>query len=100
VTFTAANALSGSAGAVITVSNTDRAPVIAAPAASVAERALLTLTVHAADLDGDALASLSANLSGLPAGNDAVFTPGPGDSTGTLSWTDDVPAAAPSPSPP
>jgi hypothetical protein len=43
--------------------------------------------VRAADIDGDAITSLNANFSGLPTGNNAVFTPGPGDSTGTLTWT-------------
>jgi parallel beta-helix repeat protein len=87
VTFTAANALSASATTAISVANVDRAPAVAAPAATVAEASALTLTVHAADPDGQPIASLGADLSSLPAGNDAVFTPDPGDTTGTLTWT-------------
>src|SRR5207237_755678 len=87
ITFTAANALSGSGTTVITVTNTDRAPTIAAPAASGAENTVITPTVHAAAIDGNAITSLTANLTGLPFGNNAVFTTGPGDTTGTLIWT-------------
>src|SRR5204863_3837 len=81
------NALTGSAVTAIHVSNVDRAPTVAAPAATVAERATLALTVHAADADGDAITALSADLSGLPAGNDVALAFTPGDSTGTLTWT-------------
>ena len=41
------------------------------------------VNVTAADADGDAITSLTA--SGLPAG--ATFTPGPGNTSGTLDWT-------------
>ena len=86
VTFTASNALSGSRTTFITVTNTDRAPVVTAPAtATVAENGLLTVNVTAADPDGDAISSLTAT--GVPAG--ATFTPGPGNTAGTLSWTPD-----------
>jgi PKD repeat protein len=104
VTFTAANALSGTASTVLTVSNTDRAPLIAAPATvSGPEASPLTVTVQVMDPDartvnsltrgyrvpgedaGEAIASLTADVSGLPAG--ATFTPGPGNTTGTLRWT-------------
>ena len=84
VTFTAANALSGSSSTAITIANTDQAPVVTAPAtASAAEGSLLTVAVTASDPDGEAIASLTAT--GLPAG--ATFTPGPGNGSGTLSWT-------------
>ncbi|HVE25712.1 MAG TPA: right-handed parallel beta-helix repeat-containing protein, partial [Sporichthya sp.] len=84
VTFTASNALSGSGTTAITVTNTDRAPVITAAAtATVAETGLLTVNVTAADPDSDAITSLTAT--GVPAG--ATFTPGPGNTSGTLSWT-------------
>ena len=84
VTFTAANALSGGASTAITVSNVDRVPVVTAPAtASATENQPLTVNVTASDPDGDAITSLTA--SGLPAG--ATFTAGPGNTTGTLSWT-------------
>jgi hypothetical protein len=53
--FAAAGGLSSSAGTTITITNVDRAPVVAAPAAaSVSETSPLTVTVHAADADGDA----------------------------------------------
>ena len=50
VTFTAANALTGSATTAITVTDLDRAPVVTAPAtASGNEGTLITFTVSAAD---------------------------------------------------
>src|SRR5205814_1847520 len=67
VTFTAQNALTGSASTAITVANADRAPVVSAPASrSVGVGAALSFTVTAADADGDGIASLAA--SGLPSG--------------------------------
>src|SRR5262249_3688874 len=88
VTFTAANALSGTASTTIMVKNVDRAPAIAAPAtASVAEGSPLTLTLHAADPDGDAITSMNIDATGLPAGNDALLTRGAKDSTGVFTWT-------------
>jgi PKD repeat protein len=84
VTFTAANALSGSASTVITVGNSDAPPTVAAPAtAGVSENQALTVNVSAGDPDGDAISSLTAT--GLPSG--ATFTAGPGNTTGTLNWT-------------
>jgi parallel beta-helix repeat protein len=86
VTFTASNTLSGSATTQITVTNTDRAPVVTAPSsASVDEGVLLTVDVTAADQESEDITSLTAT--NLPAG--ATFTPGPGNTTGTLSWTPD-----------
>src|SRR5439155_346659 len=88
IMFTAANALSGSATATISVADVDRAPVVSAPATATAtERAPVTVTVAATDPDAEAIASLTADLSGLPGGADAVFTPGPGNASGTLTWT-------------
>jgi len=84
VTFTATNALSGSSSTAITITNVDRAPVVSAPAtASGPENAPLTVNVSASDADGQAITSLTAT--GVPSG--ATFTPGPGNTTGTLSWT-------------
>ncbi len=84
VSFAAANALTGSANTVITVSNGDHAPVVTAPAtAAVAENQTLAVNVTAADPDGEGISSLTA--SGLPAG--ATFTPGPENTSGTLTWT-------------
>jgi hypothetical protein len=88
VTFTASNELSGSATTSITVATTDRVPAVSAPAtASGAEQTLTSFTVTASDPDGDAITSLTANLSALPAGNDAVFTADAGHTSGTFSWT-------------
>src|SRR4029079_2780757 len=62
VTFTAANALSGSATTASTVTNVDRAPIVTAAAtATVSEGGVMTLTVAVADSDGDAITSLTAN---------------------------------------
>src|SRR6185369_10196807 len=84
VTLTASNALSGSGTTAITVTNADRAPVITAPAtATVAENGLLTVNVTATDPDGEPITSLTAT--GVPAG--ATLTSGPGNASGTLSWT-------------
>jgi hypothetical protein len=86
ITFTASNALTGSGTTAITITNVNQAPVVTAPAtATVGEGGLLTVNVTAADLDGDAISSLTAT--GVPAG--ATFTPGPGNTSGTLSWTPD-----------
>jgi membrane-bound inhibitor of C-type lysozyme len=83
-TFTAANALSGSATTAITINNTDRAPVVTAPAtASGASNTLLTFTVSAADPDGDAIASLT----GAPLPSGATFTANAANTSGTFSWT-------------
>src|SRR5262249_20596082 len=61
----------------------DYAPVVTAPAtASGSEGDTLTVSVTASDIDGDAITSLS--VPDLPPG--ATFTPGPGNTTGTLSW--------------
>ena len=93
VTFTALNALTGSAATDITVGNVDRAPVVTAPDsvwnvdANGEPIAFVTIAVEAWDADGDAIASLGANLADLPAGNDAVFTPDPERTSGTLTWS-------------
>jgi plastocyanin len=85
VTFTAVNALSGSASTVITVSTPgDQAPVVTAPpTAAVDENEALTVNVTVTDPDGDGITSLTA--SPVPAG--AVFTAGLGNMSGTLTWT-------------
>ena len=87
VTFTASNALSGSASTAILVSSaTDRAPVVTAPATATGIiGALLTFTVSANDPDGDAITSFAAVGTAITAG--ATFTAGGGNTTGTLSWT-------------
>jgi parallel beta-helix repeat protein len=84
LTFTASGTATGSATTAITVRNVDRAPVVTAPAtASGVEGTPLTIAVAATDPDGGSIASLTA--SGLPAG--ATFTPGAGNTGGTLAWT-------------
>jgi hypothetical protein len=89
VRFTAANALSGSAQTDITVANTDRAPVVTAPARVVGTQGTqLVIDVTAADADGDAINALTADLSALPSGNTAVFTTANATNTsGRLTWT-------------
>jgi PKD repeat protein len=85
VTFTATNALSGSAATVITFGG-DRAPVVTAPAAvSGNEGTLITFTVTAADPDGQAITFLTAASS--PATTGSTFTAGAGNTSGTFSWT-------------
>src|SRR5207247_486120 len=87
VTFTASNALSGAGSTRITVNNGDRAPVVAAPTdVSGGENGLTNVNLTASDPDGDAITALSADLTGLPAGNHALFTPGSGNTIGSLNW--------------
>ncbi len=72
----------------VAASNYALLPYVKAPReVTVAEGALLNLSIQALDLDGDPLTSLTADLSGLPLGNDAAFTAGPGSSSGSLTWT-------------
>jgi hypothetical protein len=67
---------------------TNNQPVVAAPAeVGATEGSTLTIQVTAADPDGDPILELVALTDGLPAGNDAAFTPGPGNLTGTFTWT-------------
>ncbi|HEY2955154.1 MAG TPA: metallophosphoesterase [Candidatus Eisenbacteria bacterium] len=66
----------------------DLAPVVDAPeAVTVLGASPVRVVVRASDPDGDAIRSLSADLSALPAGSGATFTAEPGDTTGTLTWT-------------
>ncbi|HET7497134.1 MAG TPA: putative Ig domain-containing protein, partial [Candidatus Eisenbacteria bacterium] len=84
VTFTASNALNGTATTAITVTNSDRAPVVTAPpTASGQVGVLLTFTVSASDPDGDAITSLS----GAPLPSGATFTANGTNTAGTFSWT-------------
>jgi hypothetical protein len=88
VTFTATNSLSGSATTAITVANVDRAPVVSAPpSAAVEELGHIDVPVSASDPDADAIAALTADLSGLPAGHAATFLTDTGNGSGTLSWS-------------
>ncbi len=83
VTFTVTDngtpVLSDSEAITITVTNINRAPVLAAIGnKTVAENALLTFVISATDADGD---TLTYAATGLPTG--ATFTP----ATRTFSWT-------------
>ncbi|MGH7742686.1 MAG: Ig-like domain-containing protein, partial [Candidatus Eiseniibacteriota bacterium] len=83
IRFTASNALAGSSSTHLTIFAKGAPSVSAPPSASVSENSPLTVNVAASDPDGDIITSLTA--SGVPAG--AVFTTGPGNTVGTLSWT-------------
>jgi PKD domain-containing protein/Big-like domain-containing protein/putative Ig domain-containing protein len=88
VTFTASNALSGSAQTAIVVAPapSDLPPTLTAPdLVSVEELGTLSFTVTASDPDGT-IASLVADLSRLPSGNDAAFTTNASNTSGTLVW--------------
>jgi hypothetical protein len=90
VVFTASNALSGVDSTLITVTNVDRGPVVTVThAVTVTEHESLTVVVAATDPDGDAIDSLT--VGGLPVG--ATFTPGPGNTSGTLVWVPDAGSA-------
>lgn len=87
VTFTAANTLSGSASTAIDIASVDRPPVVTAPVVVDGEEGgTLIFTVSAGDPDGETISSLTADLSLLPAGNDAAFTPDAGNAAGTFLW--------------
>src|SRR5205814_1623070 len=87
VSFTATNAQSGFASTAVTVTNVDRPPIVSAPASiTKAEGLPFTLDVSASDPDGQAITSLTADLSGLPAGHNAAFTSNASHNGGTLSW--------------
>lgn len=87
VIFTAANALSGSATTTIVVSNLDRVPVVTAPPVVDGEEGgQLSFTVSAADPDGEAIADLDADMTALPAGHEATFTPAAGNLSGEFAW--------------
>ncbi len=86
VTFTASNALSGSATAhlAIEAAAEDQAPVVTAPpTVNGTEGAALTFVVTAFDADGDAIASLMA--APLPTG--ATFDTNAAHTSGTFTWT-------------
>ena len=87
VTFRATNDLTGTASTVITVTNTDRAPIVTVPAnIKGAVGVPVTFNVTASDPDGDPISSLSANLSVLTSGI-ATFTPNASNTGGLFTWT-------------
>lgn len=70
----------------ITGGVTAHPPVVSAPSAfSGAEGSLLSISIAASDPDGDAINTLAAAGSAITAG--AAFAAGPGNATGTLTWT-------------
>ena len=65
----------------------DQAPSVTAPSAVDGEEGgTLSFQVFASDPDGDAIESLTADLTGLPAGNDATFTPDASNESGDFLW--------------
>src|SRR6185312_10614599 len=81
-----------------TVRNLDHPPVVSsASTAEVAEGSLLTLEVTATDPDADAIASFTADVSGLPASNGAQFTTNGSKTSGTFTWTPSYASADASP---
>lgn len=86
ITFTASNALFGSATTAFTIagSGADVPPTVTAPTTMIgSEGTLMTFTVTASDPDGDAITSLMG--SPLPTG--ATFTANGSNTAGTFSWT-------------
>jgi hypothetical protein len=66
----------------------DAAPVVTAPSSAEGiVGSTMQVNVSATDPDGSAIGSLTANLDGLPAGHNAVFTSAPDHRSGTLTWT-------------
>jgi hypothetical protein len=87
VTFTASNALSGSATTSISIADVDRVPIVTAPIGVAGEEGgTLDVPVTAEDPDGDPIVSLTADLTGLPAGNLATFTPDASNTSGVFHW--------------
>ncbi|MGE5188758.1 MAG: FG-GAP-like repeat-containing protein, partial [Gemmatimonadota bacterium] len=66
----------------------DVQPYVAAPASGAVEPGeQITILVSAADPNGDPIDSLTADLSSFPQSGDAAFTAGPGNTSGTFTWT-------------
>ncbi|MGE5178558.1 MAG: Ig-like domain-containing protein [Bacteroidota bacterium] len=86
VTFTASNALSGSATTAIQVNNVEHPPVVAAPSfVNFPEATTSSFTVTANDPDGDPISSLTASGTAITAG--ATFASNASNTSGTLTWT-------------
>jgi len=83
-----APSLEGFATILLEIANADRVPDLAAPAtAAGTETELLEVAVTATDPDGDALESLTADVSALPLGHGAAFLPAADHASGVLRWT-------------
>ena len=66
----------------------DAAPIVTAPGLVLPQDgSSVQFNVSASDPDGDGISSLTADLSGLPAGNNAVFTSSSPWTSGSFSWT-------------
>ncbi len=79
---------SGTASTLIEVARGDRPPTLAAPGgAGGDEGTAVSFEVTATDPDGEAIASLVADLSGLPLGHGAAFVVHDPGAQGTFSWT-------------
>ncbi len=88
VRWIAANALAETTTTILHVAPRDRAPVVTAPATiSQPAGALITVTVTAADPDGDVITALQAGLAVLPPGHNATFVPAVDRRSGTFTWT-------------
>src|SRR5205085_2592529 len=103
VSFTAQNAMTGSATTAIRV---DRRPVVSVAASlTPSEGTPISVNVAVNDPDGEAIDFIGMNVSGLPAGNNgaltadliglpvghnATFTENASHTTGTFTWTPTV----------
>jgi hypothetical protein len=70
------------------IGSSDLAPIVTAPGiqlGAVGSPFVVRITAH--DPDGDAIQSLTADLSKLPSDSHPTFQVTPGDSVGMLSWT-------------
>jgi len=68
-----------------------RDPRLSAPATVQGDVTIpLAVEVGASDPDGDPIASLTVDLSGLPAGNNATFTEGEDHLHGTMTWSPEM----------
>jgi len=87
VVFRASNNFIGQATtSIVVVDIPDRAPVVTAPAnVQTTKNSAVIVNVTASDPDGDAIISLTADLSNL--GGNAAFTASADKRSGTLTWT-------------
>jgi len=76
----------------------DHPPVVISPKqVTGAEGALVSFSITASDPDGPAIASITANVAGLPLGHNAAFTTNAENSGGTFTWTPTYQDARPTP---
>lgn len=68
----------------------DFAPRMTVTGSGAAVGVPVSIGVAVTDPNGDAILSLTADTSGLPAGNDASFTTNADNTAGTLTWTPQV----------